>query len=365
MKFIGVDLHKQVISVCVICQIDRTRKVVERANFRCADVEKLKSWFQRQTPFQVALEATASYEWFVQLVEPLADRVVLVHPKKMRIIAESKNKSDTLDAFVIAEFLALDMLPEAYRPTPRQREHRTLVRHRAYVQKRITSVKNKLRRILADYNADIKSLFSQEGRQYLASFRLSGADRLVADALVQELDQHQQRLQAADRSLLEFARQAPVAEREARAVLETMPCVGEVTIDVVLSELADVRRFRSQKQVAAYAGLAPGERSSAGRSHQLGITKEGSPLLRWVMIQTAWRLVGKTRRWGLVYEQLRARVGVKKAIVAVARRLLCVMASMLRSGQAYRMSSEAVMPKPPAGRAASRGRLSAGRPAVC
>jgi len=365
MNYIGVDLHKKVISVCVILQDGRARKVAERATFRCAEPEKIKAWFHRQTPFQVALEATASYEWFVQLVEPLASRVVLVHPKKMRVIAESKNKSDKLDAFVIAEFLALDMLPEAYRPTPRQREHRVLVRHRAYVQGRITSVKNKLRRILANYNADIQSLFSVEGRQYLAKFQLLNADRIVADALQAELDQHETRLQDADRALLEFARQAPVAEREARAVLETVPCVGAVTTEVVLSELGDIRRFRSQKQVAAYAGLAPGERSSAGRSHQLGITKEGSPLLRWVMIQTAWRLVGKTRRWGLVYEQLRQRMNAKKAIVAVARRLLCVMASLLRSGQAYRMSSEAAVPRPPAGRAASRGRLSAGRPAEC
>ena len=106
--------------------------------------------------------------------------------------------------------------------------------------------------------------------------------------------------------LRQFAKNAPEAEREARQVLETIPCVGPVTIEVVLSELGDVRRFRSQKQVAAYAGLAPGIRESAGRGKQLGITKEGSGLLRWVMIQTAWRLVGKTRRWGLIYETAQA-----------------------------------------------------------
>ena len=120
-----------------------------------------------------------------------------------------------------------------------------------------------------------------------------------------------------------------------------MPCVGPVTIEVVLSELGDVRRFRSQKQVAAYAGLAPGIRESASRTKQLGITKEGSGLLRWVMIQTAWRLVGKTRRWGLAYERLKARTGAKKAIVAIARRLLGVMVAMLTSGRRYCLASEA------------------------
>lgn len=78
-----------------------------------------------------------------------------------------------------------------------------------------------------------------------------------------------------------------------------------------------MRRFRSEKQAAAHAGLAPGIRQSAGRSKQLGITKEGSGLLRWGLIEKAWRLVGKTRRWGLVYEKLKGRIGAKKAIVAV------------------------------------------------
>ncbi|MBK8915109.1 MAG: hypothetical protein IPM64_11020 [Phycisphaerales bacterium] len=80
------------------------------------------------------LEATAGYEWFVKLVEPLAGRVLLAHPRKMRIIAESTRKSDKVDARVLAEFLALDMIPPAHRPTPRQRAHRKLVRRRVCVR---------------------------------------------------------------------------------------------------------------------------------------------------------------------------------------------------------------------------------------
>jgi len=63
------------------------------------------------------VEATASYEWFLRLVESSADRVVLAHPNKLRVIAESTRKSDKLDAQVLAEFLALDMISEAWRPT--------------------------------------------------------------------------------------------------------------------------------------------------------------------------------------------------------------------------------------------------------
>ncbi|GAG88583.1 unnamed protein product, partial [marine sediment metagenome] len=106
-------------------------------------------------------------------------------------------------------------------------------------------------------------------------------------------------------------------------------------IDVVLAEAGDVPRFCSQRKATAYADLAPGIRESAGKAKQLGITKQGSRLLRTTLVETAWRLVLKTRRWANVYEKLKVRCGAKKAIVAVARRVWCVMVSMLHGGQKY------------------------------
>jgi hypothetical protein len=124
------------------------------------------------------------------LVERLADRVVLAHPKKLRIIAQSKYKTDKIDAGVLAEFLALDMIPEAYRPTPRQRQHRAWVRYRYYVQKRTVSVRNKMRHILANYNADVKELFTVVGLAYLRQQKVSAADRFVLNHLLEEWREH-------------------------------------------------------------------------------------------------------------------------------------------------------------------------------
>src|SRR5687768_212083 len=296
MKYVGIDLHKKTISGCVVIKERGTKKIAARKRLECRDEAGIKSWFSELGKFEVVVEATASYEWFVKLVEPLAQRVVLAHPKKLRIIAESKRKSDKLDAQVLAEFLAGDEIPLAYRPCPRVREHRTLVRWRSFIQRRITSVKNKLRHILAAYNADVPHLFTAEGRAHLAAVTLSAADRFVSDQLVVELEQHQERLAAATRRLREFAASAPLVEREARAVLDSIPNVGPVTTDVILAELGDWRRFGSQADVVCYAGLAPGFRESAGKAKQLGITKEGSRILRWVMIEFAWRMVGSSRR---------------------------------------------------------------------
>jgi transposase len=341
MKYVGVDLHKKTISACVVVIEQGKRKVIARARLECRDEVGIARWFAGWGPFEVVVEATASYEWFVKLVEPLAHRVLLAHPKKLRIIAESKRKSDKLDAQVLAEFLACDEIPLAYRPAPRVREHRTLVRYREYIQRRITSAKNKLRHILANYNADVPHLFTEAGQEHLAAVALSPCDRLVADALSVELHQQGLRLTRINRELRRFAAKAPLAEKEARALLDSIPNVGPVTADIVLAELGDWRRFRSQADVTSYAGLAPGYRESAGKHKQLGITKEGSRLLRWAMVELAWRMVRTSRKWGRHFTRLEVRVGAKKAIVAIARRLVGMIFALLREGKPYCLALEA------------------------
>jgi transposase len=95
-----------------------------------------------------------------------------------------------------------------------------------------------------------------------------------------------------------------------------------------------VRRFSSAKRIVAYAGLAPGQHESAGYRQQLGISKQGSRLLRWVLVEAAWRRLRCSRRVGNVFEALHKRRG-KKAMVA-----------LLRSGQAYRLAGKRVGRRP-------------------
>jgi len=337
MSYVGVDLHKKVIRICVIRLEGNKRKVVCSRRFLCQDVAGIMAFFRGWGAFQVVVEATASYEWFVKLVEPLAERIVLAHPKKLRIIAESTHKTDKVDARILAELLALEMIPQAYRPTPRQREYRVLVRYRYYAQRRTVSLRGKIRRILANYNADCRNLFTAAGLAYLEKVEVSRADRFVLGELAQQWKESVRRLRAAEKQLEAFAEdpQMPIGEREGREILASFPCMGPVTIDVILSELAEASRFRSQKKGVSYAGLAPGVRESAGKVRELHITKEGSRLLRWALVQLAWRLVNKVAYWKNLFERLRQRAGKKKAVIAVARRAFTVILAMLQSGQKY------------------------------
>jgi transposase len=357
MNCVGIDLHKKTITVCVVNQ---ERHKVEHKRLACAAPHLIVDCFKKLGPFQAVIEATASYEWLVRLLEPLAQRIILAHPQKLRIIAESTRKSDKVDARLLAEFLALDMIPQAYRPTPRQREHRVLVRHRCYLQRRITSIRNKVRRILSDYNADQPNLFTSDGLAYLAQVareKLSASDRFAVQQLLAEFEFHHNHLDELAVEMKKFVAQASAAEAEARELLHSIPGVGPVTTEVVLSELADPKRFRSAKCAVAYAGMAPGHRESAGKRKDLHIERTGSKLLRWVLIESAWQLVRYTARWRATFEQLSYRIGRKKAITAIARRLLTVMMAILKSGQPYQHAYdpkaaqvEGVKPKPKATR---------------
>lgn len=332
MKFAGIDLHKQTITICVV---DQSRNILLRKRLYCANEESIKEFFESLGEFRAVVEATASYEWLVKLIEPLADKVILAHPKKLRVIAESTRKSDKLDAQVLAEFLALDMIPTSYRPTPRQRDHRRLVRQRDWIQRRITSVKNRTRRLMSNYNADRQNLFSQAGQRYAKKFPVSAADRFALNQMTAQLEFFCLQLAEANKELVAFAAKAPVGERHARELLLTIPGVGFVTTEVVLAEVADISRFDSQKQVVAYAGLAPGQRESAGKSKELHIEKTGSKHLRWILVEAAWQLVRYSPRWKAIYERLKKRLKAKKAIVAVARRLLGMMTAILKSGEPF------------------------------
>jgi transposase len=341
MKFVGADLHKQTISFCVVEKVRGRIQLVTRKRLMCYRTDQIRDFLGSLGRFQVVVEATIGYDWFAALAEESAERVVIAHAGKLRIIAESTRKTDKIDAWILAEFLAHDMIPEAWRATPRVRSHRALVRRRQKIQSRITSIKNTIRGLLTRYNADRKDLFTQKGRKAIEKLKMLAEERWVLEDLWEDLDQASARRKAVDRRLVEFAVKAPQKEREARAVLATMPGIGPVTIETILAELGDWERFRCADAVVSFAGLDPGVRESDGRRKDLKLTKAGSPLLRWILIQLAHRVKRTSARWRSRFERLSKRIGKKKATCAIARRLLLVIYAMLRDGTAYRYAAVA------------------------
>jgi transposase len=332
MRSIGIDLHKRSMTVCVI---DKTRGKTFVRKFSCGDEELLRNFFQAQQPFEAVIEASASYEWLWLLLEPLAERLVLAHPGKIRIIAESKKKNDRFDATVLAQILAQDEVPEAHRPTPRQREYQHLVRHRISLVRERSRFKTQIRSILASRNLDHPTLFSKLNLKTLQSLKLPEAERFRVGELLLLLESLKERIQAAEKQLQDYREEAPAEEQKKHEILRSVPGIGNVVADVILSTLGDVHRFPNIRKVSSYVGLAPGFRESDRKRKDLGITKQGPKILRWVIIEAAWRAIRESKRWKAIFEEIAGRRGRKKAVVAVGRRLLGVAYTLLKKEEVY------------------------------
>ena len=187
MRYLGVDLHKRLVVVCVVEVQEGKRVVVERGRWPNQDTAGMESF----SPSPSSLSTRGGVHFLLRMVRG-AGRAVggprgACSSAKLRVIAESTRKTDRLDAQVLAEFLALGMIPEAHRAPPRLREHRTLVRHRCFLKRGTTSVKNKLRWLITRYNADVRGLFTVQGREHLRVSALSPGDRFAAEQLLAEL----------------------------------------------------------------------------------------------------------------------------------------------------------------------------------
>ena len=196
--------------------------------------------------------------------------------------------------------------------------------------------------MMARYNEDRSALFTRDGWLAAMELPLLDTEKWILREMKSEIITQRKFLKHADAALVDFAKTATATEKERRALLTTIPDVGVVTIDVVLSELGDLRRFSNNDQIVSYAGLDPGVRESDRKRKELSISRAGSKLLRWSMVQLAWRRVRSSPRWRHRYEKLKARRGARKAITAIARRQLVIIAAMLRSGECYDVRADGV-----------------------
>jgi transposase len=333
MRFVGIDLHKRSLTVCTI---DKKGGKTFGRRFRCCDEERIRAFFEGIRPFQAVIEASATYEWLWELLEPLADRLVLAHPKKIRIIADSMKKDDRHDAHFLAWLLAHDAVPEAYRPTPRQRQYQILVKHRHSLVQTRSRLRTQLRSLLANRNLDYRSLFTRSGTSYLEGLDLRPAERFRVQELLRSLENLETQIRDGEEELKRFRREAPATEQRQHAIVKSVPGIGDLIGDVVLATLGDIRRFPSLQKVTSYSGLVPGYRKSDQKKHELHITKEGPRILRWALVQGAWRAIQFSPHWRSIYERLSGRRGKKIAIIAVARRLLGVIYTLLTNDTMYK-----------------------------
>lgn len=311
-------------------------------------------------PMVVSLESTTNSRAVTRMLERYGSAagidltVRVLDARKLRIIAESVCKNDKVDAAILAQLTASHLqLPTCYVPDDEVfalREHlraRTdLVRLRTMSKNRVHAVLH--RRGVLEPKVD---LFTKAGRAWLEGVELDAAGRTILDRYLQLIDHVNASIQASKRDVIAISRSQRWHHQA--SLLTTMPGVGVITAMTVLAELGDWRRFHSRAAVANYAGLVPRQRSSNQTHHSGHITRRGPAHLRHVLTEAAWVAIRYSPAYDDIYQRVKLRRGATVAIVAVARRMLEDMFTMLshntvfrhdRPPRAGRSSDQAVAP---------------------
>lgn len=314
MWHIGIDLHRKTLTVAAVHDSGEVRPP-ER--FQCSQTDEIVACFESFVPFRAVIEASGTYRWLYRLLSPKGT-VLLAHPLRLRAMVVRRSKSDRLDAQLLANLLRVNQIPLAYIPSERYQRLRDAVRYRTSLTRQGVQVKNQLRRLVARENLEppYRCPFGPRGLYWFSRQDLGPMGNEMRDDLLERLEWVTQKQASMDRRLKEMAAAYP--ELEALADLHGL---GLFTGLLVIAEFGDVTRFRDAKQAAAYAGLTARVFQSGDTCHTGHISKQGSPWLRWVLVEAAMKLAKKDVALANFYQRIRKRSGSKKGRVAAARKL--------------------------------------------
>ena len=326
---VGVDLHQR---FCYLTAVSASGALFKQGQV-VNEAEPLRAWLRHlPVPRQVVVEASGFWPAFARAVTPELERLVMVHPQRVKAIASARLKNDRVDSETLAHLSRCDLLPEAWMADQATQQLRLLVRLRITLGRQRARAKNQLQSVLHQegFKKPVADVFGKRGRAWLAGLELSPAGRQVVDTWLREVDHLDGELAAQTRELERLAR----ADARARC-LQTVPGIGPYAAMVILAELGAAERFGNKRALASYAGLVPVVRESAGKRKRGGITHQGSNTLRWIMLQVAQVASRCSPAARSYYAGLRQRKPAQVARVALARKLLTVVWALLDHGVCY------------------------------
>ncbi|HJY31172.1 MAG TPA: IS110 family transposase [Pyrinomonadaceae bacterium] len=322
--YIGVDFHARQQTVCYL-KTETGELVISELKHQ--DKAQVRAFYQQfPAPVIVGLEASGYSPWFEALLEQLGCAVWLGHATEIRRRARWRQKNDRRDAELIWDLMVHNEFPRLHRPAVQSREVLRMLRYRQKLTKLRTMAKNSLQAIALQAGlAKGKQLFTRAGQEQFRAAALS-------PALQWQREHWFSLLQPLNQQLLETMVWFKEQSKDDACVtqLRTHPGLGLLTSLCLVHTLQPVSRFRNARKVAAYAGFDPVERSSAERQRFLGISKAGSRLLRYLLVEAAHTAVRYDEDLQRFYKRLAQRRGRPKAKVAAARKLLIRAYIMLR-----------------------------------
>lgn len=364
----GIDVHKETAMVCVLTPgegPDPHKEIREFAT-TTGELRKLGDWLQQAGVTQAAMESTGVYWKPVYNILESSCELILVNARHIKQVPG--RKTDKADCAWIASLLRHGLLEASFVPPADVRELRDLCRMRTTLVGECVQVGNRIRKVLEDANVKLDSVASNtlgvsgrlmiqaliEGERdaatlaALARGRLrSKHDELTAALEGQVRPHHRFLLRQWTQLLAHLEQQIAEVEEEierhmppfewAAARLVEMPGVDRTAACALLAEIgADMSRFATARHLASWAGLCPGNNTSAGKSRS-GKSHRGNRWIKGLMTQIAWAAARTKHCYpSALYKRIAAHRGRKRALVAVANALLQAVWHMLTHRVGYR-----------------------------
>jgi len=280
---------------------------------------------------RVGMEASGHARWFERLLAELQFELWIGDAAEICTKRVRKQKTDRQDAQLILRLLLEDRFPKIWVPSCENRDLRHLLWHRHRMVQARTRIMNQLQAVALNEGLRCKKrLWRESGREQLESFRLAPWASRRRQDLLELLDRLNPMITELTQAIEQEVEKCPEAQR-----LRTHPGVGVLTALAFVLIIGRAERFQCGKQIASYLGLVPLEDSS-GKRRRLGhITKQGSSMLRFLLVEAAQVTARSIPEWRSRYFHLMMRRGRKIAKVAMARRLAIRLYWMWRKGWNY------------------------------
>jgi len=376
MSCAGMDVHEKKVDVCIVHgSFDKPPKFEIRTfSTMTSDLEDLMIWLKKYGVTTIGMESTGIYWKPIFNVMESDFTIVLANAQRLKAIP--RKKTDIIDCKRIANLLRYGLLPNSFIPPREIRELRDLNRTRRKLVGTMTSEKNRLIKVLEAANIKLSSVvskiygvsslaliqsllekdkLSREEISQLAKGKLKKKVDLLEKALNGKLTEHHRfllrmHLENIDHTAKqikkideEIQRKMVPFQKESK-LIQTIPGISEVNASAILAEIGvDMSQFPDEAHLSSWAGVCPGNNESAGKKKS-SKTQKGNSFLKGALTESAWA-ASKTKdtTYNAFYHNILRRRGKKRALVALAHRMLIDIYYVLKTGEAYQdMGFEAV-----------------------
>jgi transposase len=362
-KACGIDIH-QAFLVATMLDLAGT-KDTRRFGTCIEDLLNLREWLLDSKCQRVAIESTGVY-WIptYTLLEGKVETIV-ANPLQIKNIPGRKN--DDIDSEWIAEVCLNGQIKPSYIPPKEIREIRELTRSHVKLTQARTSFKNRVHKVLSRSGIHISGVLSDifgksgmiilngilNGKTIDQTFteiknkQIKIKKTEIKESLKGELSQNDifvikeclDSIKFLDQKIKEFdskINQNLKGMLKEMEILMSIPGVGFTTAAAIMAEIGNIDVFSKPKKLVGWSGLAPAINESAGKSSNGHITKKGNKFLRTILVLAANSIViSRQNKLKFFYQRIKAKKGHKKAIVALARKLVSIIYHLLKFKEMY------------------------------